>query len=229
MTVTGRFCAGVAALVLATACATTSPLVRQQCYDPDGRLSAVLKPLETQQQKGCVATSDCEALKREIERLAIVCPGHVPTLMANAVIAYEGHRREVAQSYLDEVLAMTPAYPDAAVLRARIAIEEGNLTYARRLLTQQIRLTPDHAGLHEVLGAVHYLAHQMTDAARELVAAAELGAPKWRVSYHLGLIAEAAGNTEEARRCYTEALDANPGWAPAQSRLKGLRLPAQIR
>jgi len=72
MTVTGRFCAGVAALVLATACATTSPLVRQQCYDPDGRLSAVLKPLETQQQKGCVATSDCEALKREIERLAIV-------------------------------------------------------------------------------------------------------------------------------------------------------------
>ena len=222
----GRFCAGVAGMILASACApSVSPLVRQQCYDPDARLAAVLKPLEARQAQGCPSTADCEALKREVERLALVCPGHVPTLMANAVLAYDGRRREIAQPYLDGILAMAPVQPDAAVLRARIAIEDGNLSFARRLLTQQIRLSPAHAGLHEAYGAVLYLDRQWADAIRELTAAQELGAPLWRVSYHLGLVAEAQGQIDEARRRYTDALEANPGWPIAQARLTGLGLP----
>lgn len=231
MILTGRFCAGFAAILVANACATTSPLVRQECYNADAQLVAVLEPLEALRAKGCDGgagqgrTSDCGRLRREIERLALVCPGHVPTLMANAVIAYDEHQPVKSQQFLDQILAEARSYPDAAVLRARIAIEEGNLPFARRLLKQQIKLTPDHAGLHETYGATLYLERQLPDAARELAVAGELGAPSWRIAYHLGLVAEASGRLEEARRYYTEALEANPGWAPARSRLKGLRVP----
>lgn len=229
MILTGRFCAGFAAILVANACATTSPHLQQECYNAGAQLVAVLEPLEAQRAKGCGnrqgGTSDCVRLRQELGRLALVCPGHVPTLMANAVVAYDEHQSVAAQQMLDQILAEARSHPDAAVLRARIAIEEGNLPFARRLLEQQIKLAPDHAGLHETYGATLYLERKLPDAIRELTTAGAFGAPRWRIAYHLGLVAEASGQLEAARRYYTEALEANPGWAPAQSRLKGLRGP----
>src|SRR5688572_33343014 len=131
-----------ACLMTITGCATRSPLVRQQCYNPDAQLASLLPAFEALRARGCdEATaqggpSECERLQREIERLAVVCPAHAPILMANAVIAYEDRRPDAAQQMLDQGLAQPRPYPDAAVLRARIAIEEGNIPFARRLLTQ---------------------------------------------------------------------------------------------
>jgi len=183
------------ALVSAGCATTTTPLVRQQCYNADQQLADVWRPLEALREKGCVeaasgvGSSDCDRLRREIERLAVVCPGHVPTLMANAVIAYEDeHRPAKAQQLLDLILAQAMKHADAAILRARIAAEEGNLPFAHRLLEQQLRLAPDHAGLHETYAATLYLERQFADATRELTTAAALGAPGWRVAYHRGLI-----------------------------------------
>jgi predicted Zn-dependent protease len=215
--------------VLATACgASRSPLARQECRDPDAQLAAVLQPFEALRAKGCVGDttagrSECDTLRREIERLALVCPGHAPTLMANAVIAYDEHRAAESQQFLDQILAQGHSYPEAAVLRARIAIEEGNVPFARRLLTQQIKLAPDHAGLHETYGAALYLGGQLLEAIYELTTAGTLGAPRWRIAYHLGLVEEAAGRLDQARKYYTEALEGNPGWAPAQARLTALK------
>ena len=93
-----RLGAPFAAILMTSACATTSPLLRQECYNADAQLARVLQPLEAAHAKGCDAdvaqrgTSECDRLRREIERLAVVCPGHVPTLMANAVIAYDEQR-----------------------------------------------------------------------------------------------------------------------------------------
>src|SRR5216683_2596055 len=98
-----RLCAPFAAALIASACATSSPLVRQECYNADAQLAGVLQPLEALRAKGCDAgvaqrgTSECDRLRREIERLAVICPGHVPTLMANAVIAYDEHRPATSQ------------------------------------------------------------------------------------------------------------------------------------
>ena len=221
--------ASVAAGLMAASCAVnTDPLAHQRCNNPDGQLANVLQPLEALRAKGCddngaqPQNSDCDRLRRELERLAVVCPGHTPTLMANAVVAYDEHRTANAQQFLDQILAQSRSYPDAAVLRARIAIEEGNLPFARRLLEQQIKLAPDHAGLHETYGGALYLSGQLPQARYELTTAGELGAPRWRVAYDLGLIEEASGQLAEARRYYAEALEGNPGWAPAQSRLKAL-------
>ncbi len=225
----GRWCALVAGSLVAGACAATSPLLHQVCYNADAQLAGVLQPLESLRGQGCgggggqAGTAECERLRRELERLAVICPGHVPTLMANAVIAYDEHRPIKSQQYLDQILAQPHSYPDAAVLRARLAIEEGNVPYARRLLEQQIKLAPDHAGLHETYGAALYLGRELVQARRELTTAGALGAPRWRIAYHLGLIEEAAGRLDEASRYYSEALEANPGWAPAESRLKALR------
>lgn len=224
-----RSCAAFAATLMASACATTSPLLRQECYNADAQLAGLLKPLETLRAQGCDqlviqhGTTECDRLQREIERLAVVCPGHVPTLLSNAVIAYDEHRPEKAQQFLDQILAQPRSHPDASVLRARIAIDEGNLPFARRLLEQQITLAPDHAGLHETYAATLYLDRRLPEARRELTTAGALGAPRWRIAYHLGLVDEAEGRFDEALRHYSEAVEANPGWTPAQSHLNGLR------
>jgi predicted Zn-dependent protease len=228
MMLTRRRFAVFAVAAMASACATASPLVHQACDNPDAQLAAVLQPLEALRAKGCDAgapggSSECGRLRRELERLTVVCPSHAPTLMANAVVAYDEHQPVKSQQLLDQILAEPKSHPDAAALRARIAIEEGNLPFARRLLEQHIRLVPDHAGLHEVYSAALYLGGQLSDAARELMTAGALGAPRWRIAYHLGLIEEASGQLDLARQHYAEALEANPGWAPAQSRLNGLR------
>lgn len=224
-----RLHATIAATFMAGGCATTSPLVRQQCYNADAQLASVLQPFEALRAKGCVdgaggrGAAECDRLRREIDRLSLICPDHVPTLMANAVIAYDEHQPAVSQQFLDQILAQPRSHPDAAALRARIAIEEGNLPFARRLLEQHIRLTPDHAGLHETYAAILYLEQRLPEATMELTRAGALGAPRWRIAYHLGLVEEALGRIDEARRYYTESLAANPGWAPARSRLNGLR------
>ena len=215
------------------ACATTSPVVRQQCFNPDRQLAAVLTPLEDLRAKGCTledaktGQTRCDSLRQELSRLTVVCPAHAPTLLADAVISYDERQTVRAQQLLDQVLMMTGPHPDAAALRGRIAIEEGNLPYARRLLEQQLRVSPDSAALHETYGAALYMNKQLPEAQKELTMAGALGAPMWRIAYHLGLVAEAAGRLDEARQRYTEAVSGNPGWALAQSRLTALR--AQTR
>ena len=219
----------VACLAMTTACAT-NPVLRQQCYNPDARLATLLQPYQELRAKDCTIEgnierggAECDRLEREIVTLGVVCAAHAPTLMANAVIAYDKQRPADSQQMLDVILSQPRGYPDAAVLRARIAIEEGNIPFAERMLGQQIKLVPDHAGLHETYAAALYLVGKMSEAKGELTMAGLLGAPRWRIAYHLGLIEEALGLGVEASQFYAEALQGNPGWAPAGSRLRALR------
>jgi tetratricopeptide (TPR) repeat protein len=228
-----RLCAAFTACALvAVACATAPPLARQQCENADAQLASLLQPYEALRAKGCAAgpgESDCDHLRREIARLAVICPAHAPTLMANAVIAYDERRQADAQQLLDQILAQPRSYPDAAVLRGEIAIEEGNVPFALRMLNEQIKLVPDHAGLHETYAAALYLDGRMAEATSELTLAEALGAPPWRVAYHRGLIEEAAGRRDEAARYYAAAVEGNPGFQPAASRLKALRAVSAAR
>jgi tetratricopeptide (TPR) repeat protein len=224
----------VAVWFAVTGCATHSPLVYQQCYNADVQLGHELRELEEHRAKGCTeglsrgGGSECDRLELEIARLAVVCPGHAPTLMANAVIAYDEHRPQDSQQYLDQILSQPRPYPDAAVLRAQIALEEGNVPFARRLVDQQIMLVPDHAGLHEVRAAIFFVDRQLEEARVELAKAGALGAPRWRVAYHLGMIEELSGHPDDAARLYMEALQGNPAFTAADSRLRALRAGASI-
>lgn len=51
---------------------------------------------------------------------------------------------------------------------------------------------------------------------RELTTASALGGPRWRIAYHLGLVEEAAGQLEAARKFYGEEPRLRAGAGAAQ-------------
>src|SRR5262245_36085047 len=118
-----RWCAALALSFAAGACASAPPLAHQQCRDADRQLAALLPPLEALRAKGCggaapAAAADCDRLRIELERLAVICSTHEPTLMANAVVAYDDHEPIKSQQWLDQILSLPRTHPDAAALRA---------------------------------------------------------------------------------------------------------------
>ncbi len=215
-------------LGLLAGCRSTPP---PNPHDPHVRLAAFLEQWSQVREDGSSCDErrpgktpliDCERTRKGLERLSIEFPYDPEVLLANAVVSYESGRVEDAGKELDALRRITPVQPDAALLRARIAIDEGNLRFARRLLDEQIELVPDHASLHELSAAVHYLEQHYDQALRELRLARRLGAPAWRTAYHEGLVAEAREEYPAAARAYRTSLEDNPGFAPARSRLRGL-------
>lgn len=213
----------LALVVALVGCSSTEP--RTEADDELRPLVRSWERLKTEGRHGLTQgeVDDPDLLRHRFEELAAIYPRHVPTLFANAVVAYDAKVPQAAQQYLDRVFAEHPVHPEAAILRARIAVEEGNLGHARKLLDEQIRLMPDHAGLRESRAGVHYAQSEYDEARLALDVAARLGAPAWRVAFNLGLIEEATGHPIEAAALYERVLAANESHAPARSRLNALR------
>ncbi len=198
--------------------------------EPDIRLRALLEKWDRVHDLGGSCASggrkypyvDCGRIQAEIERLAADYPSNPEILLANAVIAYQTRQPQKAASYLDSLIGKGPADSGAIVLRSRIAIQDGNLPFARRLLEQQVDLAPDASELREALASVYHLLGEFALAERELQVSERLGAPPWRVDYNRGLIAESQGDPEAAIGFYEKCLAENPGWEKAKSRLRGL-------
>lgn len=202
-------------------------------YDSEARLAELMEQYREIRRNGwrCEERKptvtpfvDCERIRKNLERLAIEFPRDVPVLMANAVIAFETQRYSRSQMYLDRVLALETTHPDAAALRVELAVREGNLRFARRLVDEQIELAPDRGKLREARAAVRYLSGDYLGAERDLEAALALGVPPARVAYHKGLLAEARGHSLEAIDHYGRALELDPGDEKAASRLRALEL-----
>lgn len=213
-----------ATLVLSTSsCTTYSFGHRDRNCNPDERLESLVAAYDA--CKGGSAEDDgrlivdCDREWNAIERLSIEFPEHAPSLMANAVIAYDERSPQKSQRYLDALLAIESSYPEAAILRSRVAMDEGNLQLARRVLDMQVAYTPNHAGVREALSSVLYMSRDLEGAGTQLALAEKLGAPAWRVAFNRGLIAEAAGRPADAQRLYRAAVDGNPDFTPAQDRL----------
>ena len=229
-----KYASLLAACALATlaACATDPFGHRDANCDPDDRLADLMHVWQDCRSGDCDGTRgsgrthvliDCDRIQNEIERLSLQFPQHVPTLMANATIAYDHREAVKAQRYLDALFSIEPIHPEAAILRSRIAIEQGNHAAAARLLETQVAYTPDHAGLREAQSAELYMTGDLANARTALDVAEALGAPAWRIAYNRGLIAEAAGDASAAQKQYEAAVAGNPGFAAARSRLSGMR------
>lgn len=228
------------AVVLAwtAGCRTPSPAAAGNPHDPRAQLATLLSAWHSAHRDGGTCEQrrpeetplvDCEHLRKQIERLAIAFPNDPDVLLANAVVAFEAGRPEEAEKDLDALRRIDPIQPEATLLRARIAISEGNLRLARRMLDEQIELTPDHAGLRELSSSVLYLEERYDEAGFELEIASRLGAPAWRVAYHRGLIFEATGRDSEAENAYRVALELEPAFDPARSRLRALAVMGGAR
>ncbi|MBI5363312.1 MAG: hypothetical protein HZA53_09040 [Planctomycetes bacterium] len=223
------------ALLALTACISNDWGHRPQSANPDKRLADLMESYEhakSHHDQGDGTSHilvDAERVKNEVERLAIEFPRHVPTLMANAVLAFDHAEYQKCQSYCDRLFSIEPIHADAAVLRSQVAIREGDLPFAKRLLETQKSYTPDHARVREALSATYYLMKDYDAAGRELAAAEQLGAAPWRVAYNRGLIAEAKGDPKGAIAAYEVALATNPDFAPARSRLAGRKAEGGVQ
>lgn len=223
----------VAALVMAALCAAcaTQPVAWSDRGDAAPRLAAVLDQWLAMRAAGGVCEDgsapgrpghDCARIQLELRRLAVEFPENPAVLFASAVVSYEAGHADRAQAYLDSLRRVRPIHPEAAMLRARIAIGEGNLPFARRLLREAMEFSPDHHGLREALASAEFLAGDYEAARRELRAAERLGAPAWRIAYHRGLVEEALGGAEAAATQYRLALQEKPDFDRAWRRYAGL-------
>ncbi len=216
-----QFALLLASCLLIPACVTRPVRLATPCAVAGESLERAWQALQNALQTpgGCDAENGmvCEVLRARIQRLSLDCPGHPQLLMANALLAFDSRNFARAQQLLDELFALHTSTPEAAMLRARIALEQGNAAFALRFLDQQIRQTGDHPGLREVYASALYLVGRWEEAREQLTVAQRLGAPGWRVAYSLGLIAEATSAFEQARVRYQEAIAARPD-GPCRSR-----------
>lgn len=223
-------CILLIAMVLATipACSGLARHERTSSPIADERLAALLTDYRSL-DGGLVMMSreevivDSGRLRNDIERLTLEFPNHVPSLMASAQLAVEYDEPVKAMAFLNRVSDIDPLCADATVLRVRVALAEGSVPKARRLVSEQLDRSPDHAGLREVEASVHFLSGDYDQARKALSAASALGAPPERVLYHLALVEEKSGRLPEARRLYQESYAA--GNERAGARLRGLDVP----
>lgn len=164
----------------------------------------------------------CDGVLRRLGQLFTRFPDLERLQLALAISNHARKRNREAQYYVDLLLAKDQPRPEAAILGARLAMEEGNTRRAEQLLKAQRRVNPVHAGIQETLAAVFYLKHEPEPGFAALAAAEQLGAPAWRISYHRGLMYELANNEAAACEQYAKSLGINPGFGPPEGRILDL-------
>lgn len=225
-----RSCISLLLAALLGGCASMESQ-RERDPEPDARLDSMLELNEAAHRDGSQCreiwsapgqTVDCQRVQREVDRLYAEFPNHERVIMANAVLQFDAGQMQNAQFLLDQLLARPGSHPEAAILRARIAVMEGNTRLAASVLQRQIALAPDYAELRETLASVHYLEGRYGEAQEALRLAALLGAPAWRIAYHRGLLHEASLQWPLACQAYFAAIQHKPDFRPAVARLLGL-------
>ena len=62
---------------------------------------------------------------------------------------------------LNAIFERVKVHPQAATLRARIALEEGNASFALTFVKQHLELSPAHAPLREMYAAALFLSDDL--------------------------------------------------------------------
>ena len=213
------------AAMLLTACSSTQTVAP---YEPDQQLNNLLAQhhisagsgLECHQQPQ--QRVDCHALANQLGALTLRYPHHSEINLIAALVYFQTGRTIDSQQLLDKVLSQAKPMPEAAILRSRIALQEGNINLARTLLNRQLQLVPDHPELYASLASTYYLEGRYEQSQSMLQTADRLGAPAWRTSYHLALVHEAQQHWPTACQYYVQTLNRQPAHAKSLSRLLAL-------
>lgn len=212
-------------LLLFTSCQLTQDL-EQDPRTHDQRLRELINDLEDiRMGRGGELGRREREVREEIDRLYYEDPTHVDTAWILGVLAFEDRDLERATWYLDSALRRYPSHARAAETRIRLALEQGSLGFAQRLVERSIMLAPHDAGLREAQALSLYLAEEWREAGRALDEAERLGSPAWRIAFNRGLVAEGLGSKREAGAAYQNAIELRDGDYPrAADRLRGLGL-----
>lgn len=204
------------------------PTEKHSTGSPDERLAMALERLDTARAAGRNNNTvmsdervivDPDTVRKDIEALAFEFPRHVPTLLTNAELAFEGGEHEKAQAYCDRILRLQPENVYAGIMRARIALHDGNVPFARRTLQRQLEMSPESPFIYEVLAGVEFLDGRLAEASTALDNAEALGGEPWRIAYHRGLISERRGERAAAADHYRACLVLRPDYEPARAHL----------
>lgn len=212
-------------LMLINGCAST-PTVSP--YEPDKQLQALLEKHHIKRAEGITCQRspqqhvDCHTLASELGKLAITYPQHRDINFIAALVYFQSGRIVDSQLLLDKVLSKQDSLPEAAILRSKIAMQEGNMNLARTLLNRQLQRVPDHPELYASLAATYYLEGRYEKSQHLLQTADRLGAPAWRSSYHLALVHEAQQHWATACQYYVQTLNRLPTHSQSLSRLLAL-------
>lgn len=172
---------------------------------------------------------DCRALAHEVEKLYLHYPHHQRITLANAMLQFEIGNTSNSQFLLDQLLSTRAKNPQAAVLRARIALEEGNLNLARNIASQHLQTSPSYYRLYEMRAASYFMEGRYNKALKELGYAEQFGAPNWRIYYHRGLIHEAQLHWAAACDNYFKVLSLSMNHDASTARLMKLQEHAECR
>ncbi|PKH32632.1 tetratricopeptide repeat protein [Shewanella sp. ALD9] len=213
----------VIVVALVSSACSTSQTKRE--YQPDDQLTAMLKQYNVNQTDGVncqgyqSAISDCERLSNDLGALSMTYPKHQQIGFTAAIVYHQIGRDVDSQMVLDRLLSQQQPVSEVAILRSKLAMQEGNINLARTVLQRQVQLQPDHPELHATLAASYYLEGRYEKAEAVIATADRLGAPVWRTSYHLGLIHEAQSNWSQACHFYADTLSYQPAHRQSLSRL----------
>jgi tetratricopeptide (TPR) repeat protein len=162
---------------------------------------------------------------RDLETLSFDFPDHPGVRYACGAAAYATGNKRQAEAHLDAALSANPRLTEAAALRARLSIEEGNYPRAQRLVSDGLLLAPDSADLVLLRAQLQDLAGDAQGALVSIDLAQRLGTEEWRADYHRALVYENLGLVGEAEAALRRSLEAQPDFAQARARLN--RLEAQ--
>jgi tetratricopeptide (TPR) repeat protein len=143
-------------------------------------------------------------------------------LMMQVALSKVAGRKQEAQRLLDKLIDIDPQNLKAVHLRAELAIEDGQLMLAEKMLKKQIAAQP-HYSLCDKLAYIYYLREDFDLAQAWLQRALDLGAPPARIDYHLGMIAEQRREPVLAQKYYEQALSQEPEFKKAAVRLRALQ------
>jgi len=231
LVVTPFKCVCMVLITLSVMACTSMEGYRDANTNPDDRLDDLLILFQYQQSIGnqCLeirrpasVTNDCQRLIVEIERIYADFPYHERSMMALAAIYYQIQRRDRAQFLLDQLLDVPGSRPEAAILRARIALEEGNAQLAAQVLLRQVLLAPESGELRSALASVYYAEGDIQRARNVLNSSSVTHEHPWILTYHNGLLAEAEKDWLGACQLYLQSLSLRPAYAPALSRIIAL-------
>ena len=190
----------------------------EAAYDPDREIEAILEAMDEE-----LGAREVRALRRRAEDIVMRTPRHARALSTAGILAYEDDDPENAQVLLDRALEIDSTVPGAAVTRARVAIDQGNLRLATRVLGDAARRSPADPLVRETLAGVLFMEGRFDESMTRIDQAEALGAPAWRVAFHRGLIQESLGRWDAAEAQYELALEHCPDDPATQERLTGLR------
>ena len=202
--------------LLTASCSVWNP---DYVQDPD----EALRELTTSAVEAGEDAAATEQLQFAVEAIATRHPNHVASQVVAASIAMERGQQQRAQGFVERALDLDARNVEARCLRVRIAVQDGSLDLARKLVEDGLRLRPDASRLYESAAWIDQLDGRHDDALRALDAAAALDAPAWRIAFHRGLIEDLRGEYDLAESHYRAAWKANPSCREARERLAGLQ------